>query len=1053
MSYLNGLYESSDILISGISSSNEILNSDNTFTGNDTFTNPITTNGITNTGTFTTDDFQFSNVSSSIYITNWDFSSPTYPLNDHQLIYSGTGTYTGRSGWTLSSPGFTQYDAYITHGTLGGLLPTIPVASGNSLQISFQPGTSNAVMYFISSSYGWVKAEYLMTFDLYCNYDASNFGNTIDVYVYDTLGTLYNVLYGANPTLTGKWGTYRVDFSLPSFKNVYFKFVFSNTDTGSGCNLWITNILVRQNNCLSITDTATGTISTMAGSENILNSLYVRNGLQVDSGGLNVSGTLFTKTTYGVNNLAINSTFGSSSASNNANNIAIGDGALQASTVASSNIAIGASTLKEATIFTQNIALGFNIDFIASNVNYCVLMSPRARLYRGGQTIQHTVVIGGNNNTQGSGQNYSVSIGSNIFNNYNGGGQAYPDYCSAIGYSSQNQGADFYNTSIGAFSLNAMNGSSDAFGGVGFTGYQTRYNSALGYSAGSSFQQYNNCTFLGAFADTNINNLSNATAIGYNCKVGSSNTIQLGSNSETVAFSGDLTNGTKTLTNAKFSQVANCFNNSSVNSYSSITITDYSISWGDSEICVINSTSVLNIYLPGITSTTQLGAKFVILKGKSVKGMQISISNSGSGLFYNTQFANTYTSTYLSKTANYITCVAVGNGSAGQIDWLLYSGQDFQSGTFNLSGNYYIGSQASQKIISQTTTIPSPYYEYYSISTNFNIQITLPRITPTTFDILNLAITTSSTTGQRITFRKTIGSTTSMVVQFFAYTSGNSFYNQVLYDTTNTALTNWLSPLSITFVPLSFIKTTQPCSITVNWATPSSSTITPITIIGTTATNIFTPTVITTSTASTAGTTTLTLSATNANVAIGQYVSATGMTLGAYIVSGSGLTWTLNVATTLTSRTFSFYSRYMTGGNAITPSTVFQNAGTGYTLSHPTALSTIGQLVYPTAVNYATNNIPTFTLNVSVGTIGSTTFNLYPITLACGSNLDPFIALSNDTMLPQFLGNTIDDVSFKCLYSSTTLVPTIQAVYDSTATSGTMAYSSVGMPCMAWFQE
>ena len=52
---------------------------------------------------------------------------------------------------------------------------------------------------------------------------------------------------------------------------------------------------------------------------------------------------------------------------------------------------------------------------------------------------------------------------------------------------------------------------------------------ALGYASGTIFS-YNNCLFLGGNTDALSDSLTNAVAIGYNAKVGSSNSIVLGSN-------------------------------------------------------------------------------------------------------------------------------------------------------------------------------------------------------------------------------------------------------------------------------------------------------------------------------------------------------------------------------------------------------------------------------------------------------------------------------------------------------------------------------------------
>jgi uncharacterized protein (TIGR02145 family) len=92
-----------------------------------------------------------------------------------------------------------------------------------------------------------------------------------------------------------------------------------------------------------------------------------------------------------------------------------------------------------------------------------------------------------------------------------------------------------YNTAVGASSLLNSTGSSNT--AVGTEALKTNI-SGIGNTA------------LGFGADVSVNNLTYATAIGYNAKVQNSNTIQLGSTSLTnVKTSGTLTAGTVTYPN------------------------------------------------------------------------------------------------------------------------------------------------------------------------------------------------------------------------------------------------------------------------------------------------------------------------------------------------------------------------------------------------------------------------------------------------------------------------------------------------------------------------
>ena len=54
-------------------------------------------------------------------------------------------------------------------------------------------------------------------------------------------------------------------------------------------------------------------------------------------------------------------------------------------------------------------------------------------------------------------------------------------------------------------------------------------NVVVGMNAASNFSSYTQCTFVGTSADASVSGLTNATAIGYNARVGSSNSIVLGS--------------------------------------------------------------------------------------------------------------------------------------------------------------------------------------------------------------------------------------------------------------------------------------------------------------------------------------------------------------------------------------------------------------------------------------------------------------------------------------------------------------------------------------------
>ena len=101
-------------------------------------------------------------------------------------------------------------------------------------------------------------------------------------------------------------------------------------------------------------------------------------------------------------------------------------------------------------------------------------------------------------------------------------------YSTSIGFESLYTAKENYNTAIGYNCLNILS-----------TG--TR-NTAIGASSASTIlSNGSNNTFLGANTSS-LNNINNSTAIGFNSAVSKSNTIVLGTNTETVIIPGVLQN-------------------------------------------------------------------------------------------------------------------------------------------------------------------------------------------------------------------------------------------------------------------------------------------------------------------------------------------------------------------------------------------------------------------------------------------------------------------------------------------------------------------------------
>jgi hypothetical protein len=107
------------------------------------------------------------------------------------------------------------------------------------------------------------------------------------------------------------------------------------------------------------------------------------------------------------------------------------------------------------------------------------------------------------------------------------------------------------NVAIGAGALNEgiLSGQNCAIGRNAFSQLEGYENTAVGYLSGNNHAQYTNCTFLGSRSDASVNNLTNATAIGYNAIVSASNTLVLG-NGANVAIGLSYANAPLQFSNA-----------------------------------------------------------------------------------------------------------------------------------------------------------------------------------------------------------------------------------------------------------------------------------------------------------------------------------------------------------------------------------------------------------------------------------------------------------------------------------------------------------------------
>ena len=206
--------------------------------------------------------------------------------------------------------------------------------------------------------------------------------------------------------------------------------------------------------------------------------------------------------TFGNNNIAIGT---SALYTNTGNfNLAVGTEALYNSTIGFGNIAIGANSLRNNTTGRNNISLGYMSSNLIDNT---IVNSPNI-------VIGSEALTGGSSTAALNTTNGNVVIGYQAM--FGTSGTASTGYQNvAVGnLALQKITGGFNNTAIGKSSLDANLTGSD--------------NTALGISTGSTNITGHRHTLVGAYADVSASNLVNATAIGYNAKVGQNNSLILG---------------------------------------------------------------------------------------------------------------------------------------------------------------------------------------------------------------------------------------------------------------------------------------------------------------------------------------------------------------------------------------------------------------------------------------------------------------------------------------------------------------------------------------------
>lgn len=234
------------------------------------------------------------------------------------------------------------------------------------------------------------------------------------------------------------------------------------------------------------------------------------------------------------NNIVSNVAFGTQTLNNNTtghSNTGNGNFTLFANTIGNENTAIGYKALYSNTTGGNNVANGvYTLNF---NTTGSSNIANGAYALYSNTTGNSNTAIGSSalfNNTTGY---YNVAIGATALQ-FNTTGSLN----TAIGTIALNRNTSgIINTAIGISTLyyNTI-GSNNTSNGYQSLYFNTtgNYNTAIGRSSGSTNTIGSNNTFLGANADASVNNLENATAIGYAAIVNSSNKVVIGNPSATM---------------------------------------------------------------------------------------------------------------------------------------------------------------------------------------------------------------------------------------------------------------------------------------------------------------------------------------------------------------------------------------------------------------------------------------------------------------------------------------------------------------------------------------
>jgi hypothetical protein len=202
-------------------------------------------------------------------------------------------------------------------------------------------------------------------------------------------------------------------------------------------------------------------------------------------------------------------------------NTATGWQTLNSNTTGEDNTACGANTMRFSSTGSRNTAYGvFALRENVAGSNGTAIGYNAMSLY---------------NNSAVPFTNFNTAIG---FEAYMGGavnsGFNTGNHNTAVGHQAlRNNLSGNYNVGIGSYALQFINTGSYNTGVGMYTLFDSGadYLTALGYSAGSAYNNWSGCTFLGYNSESNFDTYENATAIGYNAIVTASDRVRIGNTS------------------------------------------------------------------------------------------------------------------------------------------------------------------------------------------------------------------------------------------------------------------------------------------------------------------------------------------------------------------------------------------------------------------------------------------------------------------------------------------------------------------------------------------